>query len=217
MPDQSDQILSMNKSLGNISTDSLIQQCIKSGKYSSKDSINRCNLFVQDMLKEHFNISLPTRKEVENEDFLSVTSSGKVDPKSWPDNPISPGTVGMYLDTMSKLNSGISEVDPVEGSKLALNNVPVIAVGGGHLTLSAPDLENAKVYRSDLHNRGEDKRTIVGIKPDTKLKFYSIDPKLYNNMRNISKGIKVDKLFGDYTDEYKNLANILNMEDNNGG
>ena len=158
-----------------------IDKSIRSGKYSrsfsKKDDYNKCNLFVCDVLKKGWDIEVPKMKD---EDYRGVTSSGgKKD--DWPENPMSAvGLHGYYSERSALPNSGVSEVDVKTGMELSKAGAPVVVLGAGHATLiAADDAPWPLIYRSDLADRGEDKRTRVGMKDPDKFRYFAINPPQY--------------------------------------
>lgn len=157
--------------------DKEIQKSIESGQYNSVGSgggydYNKCNLFLDDMLQEHWGVKLPRIKH---------GAVFKTD-LNWPENPMRASTLGGYLRNRKEVpGSGVIQVTPEIGKELTDAGNLVIAIDALHATIMAQS-ENPwpLIYRSDLSFRGEDKRNKVGVKPESYLKFFYIDPKLYN-------------------------------------
>lgn len=175
-----------------------IDRVINTGKYNAErveggGMFNKCNLFTGDVLKKYWGVDLPRRKELaEGSRYGRVASSaeggGDTAPlDSWPENPISASMLDMYFRTLDTIpDSGVYQVDPKQGSRLAADGLPVVVLGGSHATISAPGDEPA-VFRSDLNDRSVggqvDRRTRVGVKPRPNARFFYIDPEKYKEYR----------------------------------
>jgi hypothetical protein len=181
----------------------LIDNEILSGAYNTDKQNNAyCNIFTDDMLRKHWGVELPRRKEFTNRKLKSTANTvGRGgDPGGWDDNPISASVLDTYFSNLSRYeDSGVTQVDPVTASRLAADDKPVLVAGSGHATLAAPGDKWPLIFRSDLSGRDDDKRTRVGLKPTSSLRFFYIDPEKYRKFRDKLKENNVsgeDVFFG---------------------
>jgi len=143
-----------------------VDEIIQDGIYNSgydKDRYFKCNLFFSDVVKGLTGADVPKIKDERHPE--NPTSSGG-NKKDWPDNPMSAAAMeNYYLERSNIPNSGVVSVTPEDGRKLANSGRVVLAVGKGHTTIMAPSKNPwPLVFRSDIQDRGEDKRTRVGLK-----------------------------------------------------
>lgn len=142
--------------------------------------INKCNLFVDDMAKKYWGVTLPRRKH-----SLFATENNP----DWPEMPMSAAPLHRYYETRSKLKtSGVEKVDHNQGREIANNGGLVLVLGGGHATIMSPSAAQwPLIYRSNLANRGGDFRTRVGIKSPEYYDYYAVQPEEYNKFNETIK------------------------------
>ena len=210
MPDQLEDIYNMTKSVKRPGTHESINLDILSGKYNTiPDGYAKCNLFTNDALTKYFGVDLPKRREFKTPAFAKRTSEGTFE--GWGDAPASASVQGVFFDSASKIpGSGVSLVDPMTGSKLAKEGNPVIVLGAGHATIAAPHDKWPQIYRSDLSNRGEDKRTAVGLKNTDDFKFYALDKDKYKKFRSLMKDFKAEDIIYSFESGSDKIRKLLN-------
>jgi len=185
---------------------------IQSGKYNTvrdKDpKYYKCNIFLDDMLKKYYGISLPRRGDFENPVFRKTTASGNYE--GWEENPASAALLNEFFKSANNIEgTGITEVDPIEGSKLAAKGKPVVVLGNGHATLAAPHQRWPLVYRSDQSRRGSDTRLAVGLKKDSGFNFYIIEPEKYKKFKEILTKFKSDDVMNPFSKSGKRLRQVI--------
>jgi hypothetical protein len=175
-----------------------IDKAIQTGKYvtgpapGSTIPVNKCNLFTDDMLKQHYGVELPRHSE--------DPQWAKIYP-GWEDRPMLVRSLHKRLGEMSSdPSTGVFLVDPSEAVKRANAGLPVVGTEGHHITLLPKD---AKVHKSGVI-RPETGKEITQVDAyrnwgagqgprgsrttlSDQFTFYAIDPKVYNEQRKASK------------------------------
>ena len=154
-----------------------IEESIRSTKYGRNEEYgyyNKCNLFMCDVASK-FGVEIP-----KNRDDMTYQENHSLGIHK--DLPARAPFLHRYFLKRSELpNSGVYRVGHDKISKLASMGGLVFVLGRGHATVAAPsDDPWPLIYRSDLSNRGADKRTRVGIKNPEKLDYFFINPPQYN-------------------------------------
>ena len=170
----------------NLTREESIARMCRSGKYDTDFSgaaIPKCNLFLDEAVKKHWNVSLPRHSEDE--------IGGKTYP-GWKDRPMRVLALQSYLKEASKSSeSGIRRVSHKEAASLTNQGELVVALGLGHATVFAPGAAWPLVYRSDLARRGEDKRVKVGLRSGSFMRAFHISPEQYKKYRKFTKASTV--------------------------
>ena len=166
-----------------------IAAACRSGKYNTEElpnsRINKCNLFLDDILQSQWDIKLPRHSE---DPLWSKIYPG------WENRPMKAPALEYYLKKASELpESGVRKVSPQKAASLASQGEPVAALGVGHATLYAPNTDWPTVYRSNLAFRGEDKRIKVGLRIPSDMSAFHIDSKQYKKYRESAKRKEVAK------------------------
>lgn len=168
----------------NFKQEEVIARVCRSGKYDSITlpsgrTLNKCNLFLDDILKSQWNIYLPRHGE--------HPIWGKTYP-GWEDRPAMTSVIMSHLKAASELSkSGVRRVGVQKAASLALQGKPVVALDGTHAALFAPSNTWPTIYRSDLSGRHGDRRTQVGLNLPTGYATFHIDPKQYREFRKARK------------------------------
>lgn len=165
------------------------------GPYSDNPTvINKCNLFVDDMLQQHYGVTLPR--------FGEDPEWSKHYP-GWEDRPMFARSLLPKLDEYAGYDdSGVKALTPEEAVKAANSGLPVVAISPEHAALLPSDAQLVKTgikrqdtgneavwvdaYRSDLtvgraYPKGHKKRTRSNV--SDRFSFYSIEPKAYSRFR----------------------------------
>ena len=168
---------------------------IASKKYNSYDkdgvkTYNKCNVFMDDMAQRGWGVALPRLKDdMFVKEYGYTSSPGRNVFKGNEEKPMSAASLDDYYEQRSQLRgSGVKRVPFNAISQLANQGNLVLVVGSGHATIAAPSKEKwPLIFRSDLGERGEDKRTRVGVKNPDKFQYYMIEPNQYNEFSNTLK------------------------------
>ncbi len=158
---------------------------IDTGKYNKEEvkvpyskfpsTINKCNLFVDDMASKFWGVSLPR---------LGQTSPQTIWKGHKKTRPCSASDMLDFFNGMNKFEgNGINKVNRDQAANEANLGKLVIALSenGAHTSIMAPNKSRPMIYRSDLLGRGKDKRKKVGV--GESFNFFLIDPDKYNRYR----------------------------------
>ena len=131
--------------------DQQIISSIRSGKYAystSNGSFPKCNIFSDDMLKQHWGVNIPRLYEADVFESDEFRERRKNYPKIYTglaqseknpnhaDKPISAWDSENYFKGRSKIqDSGVESVDIKDVTKIDTEKTPVIFVGEGHFGL----------------------------------------------------------------------------------
>jgi hypothetical protein len=197
MPDQLSQISTMNNVIDNSNTHDGILDNIYSGKYldeyTDAGSINKCNIFTDDMLKKYHGITLPRRGDF-SERARKVSSTVPYSLSEGLGDPGSAVSLGFFFDDASKYpTSGISKLDPQSAVSLSQKGFPVVVSGHGHSSLLAPSNDDSIQMYSPNYVKHEGKKEpgIIGVKDPNSFGYYHIDNNKYSNFLNTLRQNKI--------------------------
>ena len=159
------------------------------GQYGEM-AVNKCNLFVDDVLQDVAGVKLPRYWE---------TEEGGPRYAGWGERPESTYRLRSYLEGRSLYKkSGIRKVSREEAHEAANEGKIVIAAHSSHMTIMAAG-DRPMVFRSDLSGRADDKRMKVGV--GKSYDFFLLTPWEYTSFDEYGKQGLSDREIADFGEE----------------
>jgi hypothetical protein len=149
-----------------------IKSKIKTGKYNKEKSgdftINKCNLFVDDVAQKGWGVKLPRYKHSPVKHY-----------EGWDERPLEARQMRYFLNGLTAFgpSSGVKRLDRKSAWQAANSGGLVVVTNGTHSTVMAPSKSRPKVYRSDQEDRRET-RYRVGVSEN--YDFFYVDPTEYS-------------------------------------